>query len=79
MYEVIRIYFGLYIFIRFFNIDGFSNVLNWERYLEVVVDVRVLSFFCKSKVVYGDMGNKELYKYFIEDNNICIIINRLFI
>lgn len=79
MYDVIRIvYFGLYIFMRFFSIDGFSKVLNWERYLEVVVDVRVLLFFCENNVDInnGELGNKELYKYFIEDYNICKIMWR---
>lgn len=71
MHEVIRIYLGLYISIRPLNIDGPSNVLNWERHSEAAVDVRALSLFCKSKVAYGDMGNKELYKHLIEDNNTC--------
>ena len=71
MYDVIRdVYLGLYISIRPLNIDGPSNVLNWERHLDAAVDVRALSLFCKNNIDIndGELNNKE-YKHLTEDSN----------
>ena len=73
MYDVIRdVYLGLYISIRPLNIDGPSNVLNWERHSDAAVDVRALSLFCKNNIDIsdGELNNKE-YKHLTEGSNAC--------